>query len=147
MVRVNLVDVSLLTDQHLIAEHNEIRMIVSSYRRSLRTQTVDTILCKVAPNFTLGKGHALFFFDKLEYLRKRHQELREEGVKRGFTFNYDLDLCGFENRLFNDYTPTPDALRVIVERINQRISEKPGWYRWYRATGTNPAWDHFRSTV
>ena len=135
MVRVNLVDPAVLSDQHLIAEHNEIRMIVSSFRRSLRTQTIDQVMKKVKPEFTLGAGHALFFFDKLTYLQKRHSSLREEGIKRGFTFNHHLDLVGFDDRLFNDYIPTREAYAIIVERINTRINMKPWWYRFYRQPG------------
>lgn len=138
MVRVNLVDVSLLSDQHLIAEHNEIRMIVSGYRRSLSTQTVDVVLKKVKPEFSLNKGHALFFFDKLEYLRQRHIALREEGMKRGFTFNYSLDLVGFDKRLFNDYEPTVPALTIITDRIREKLDMKLSWYRYYGVAGNTP---------
>lgn len=138
MVRVNLVDVSLLSDQHLIAEHNEIRMIVSSFRRSLSTQTVSTVLNKVKPEFSLNKGHALFFFDKLEYLRQRHAALREEGMRRGFTFNYSLDLSGFDDCLFNDYEPTLSALTIITDRIREKLDMKLSWYRYYGVSGNTP---------
>lgn len=60
-------------------------------------------------------------------------------MKRGFVFDYNLDLCGFDARLFNDYVPTAVAIRTIVV--------KPQWYRWRRVTGTNSAWDHYRNMV
>jgi deoxyribonuclease (pyrimidine dimer) len=34
------------------------------------------------------------------------------------------------DELYKSYTPDQEALDIIRERIEYRISEKPGWYRF-----------------
>jgi deoxyribonuclease (pyrimidine dimer) len=85
----------------------------------------------VPKTFTLGRGHVLFFYDKLEYLTNRYEEVRKELALRGFNLDSSRELgsLGFDSEFYNDYVPTTDALQVIRTRIKERINMKPNWYR------------------
>ena len=158
MTRINLVPTEELMDQHLFAEFREIKMVPKALGRSLRAAwqrefdkndmgdfaeqrahlAMSAVLQKVPPQYTLNKGHVSFFYDKGEYLRERFEQLREELSVRGYDYDREavLDSDGMFASLpatFNKhYTPTPDALALVRERIAQRIATKPGWYRYTR---------------
>lgn len=158
MTRINLVPPAELMDQHLFAEFREIKMVPKALGRSLRAAwqrefdkndmndyaeqraqlAMNVVLKKIPPHYTLNKGHVSFFYDKGEYLRDRFEQLCEELSVRGYEYDRTavLDNDGIFASLpstFNKhYTPTPDALALVRERINQRIAQKPGWYRYTR---------------
>tara|TARA_R110002020_G_scaffold92425_1_gene223828 strand:- start:133 stop:540 length:408 start_codon:yes stop_codon:yes gene_type:complete len=129
MTRINIVEPSELTDQHLIAEYREIFMVGSSLQRSLKSKNWNP---KDIPiKFTLNTGHVKFFYDKGKYLSKRYDKLREEMKARGMTpdpvrvFKKEQ----WSNELWNDWTPTLEDYKIIRQRIEERISMKPNWYR------------------
>jgi deoxyribonuclease (pyrimidine dimer) len=135
MTRINLVPPSELTDQHLFAEFREIKMVPKSLARSLRARGLAGVLKIVPAEFTLNKGHVSFFYDKGCYLQRRYQELRIELAVRGVNFDkgseFDPDDTFFNNPgLLGRYTPTPEALKIIRDRIAEKIAMKPNWYRY-----------------
>ena len=68
MTRINsAINVKNLTDEHLLAEHREITRVPFVLRNAIRTGSVNNIPEK----FTLGKGHVLFFIDKIKFIRHR----------------------------------------------------------------------------
>jgi len=72
MTRINAdIDPSLLERRHLVAELREIAMVPASLKRSRRTLTPESILPRIPKEFTLNSGHVLFFYDKIEFLRRR----------------------------------------------------------------------------
>lgn len=136
MTRINLVPPEELMDQHLFAEFREIKMVPMSLRRSLAARGLDSVVKRIPPAFTLNTGHVSFFYDKGLYLANRFLDLRNELERRGVNYNREsqfdpLGVYGPFPELFNDYTPTPEALALIRERIATRISQRPGWYRFY----------------
>jgi deoxyribonuclease (pyrimidine dimer) len=152
MTRINLVPPSELADQHLFAEYREIKMIPRSLHRSLDAvaarqgspigahghAVVTELLGRLPCVYTLNAGHVSFFYDKGLYLAKRYRLLRHELRRRGIEFNKlsRLDLYRTfwtDERLCLDYTPTPEALALIRERIASRVAMKPHWYRWTNA--------------
>ena len=82
MTRINIVEPSELTDQHLIAEYRELFMVAGSLRRTLKSK-VGYRESKVPKRYTLNQGHVYFFYNKGKYLHKRYTELRNEMKKRG----------------------------------------------------------------
>ena len=52
MTRINIIPVSELYDQHLIAEYREITMVPAALDRTLKS--------KIAQQYTLNKGHVYF---------------------------------------------------------------------------------------
>ena len=126
MTRINLVPPSELCDQHLLAEHRELTRIPNAVLRgrySLENQPKE---------YTLGKGHVKFFYDKLGFLYRRYDELWGEATDRGFKVVYripepDLPIDLIQD-LYYDYTPTPEALALNRARIAERLEAmKPRW--------------------
>jgi deoxyribonuclease (pyrimidine dimer) len=130
MTRINIIPVSELTDQHLIAEYREITMIPAALTRTLNSKS-GFIKKKIPDRFTLNTGHVYFFYDKGLYLYNRYDNIVEEMILRGF--NPDLkrifpkDIFPFE--LFNDWIPTIKEQEIVRSRIKEKIAMKPNWYR------------------
>ena len=131
MTRINIVEPSELTDQHLIAEYREIFMIAGSLKRTLMSKTgYDKY--KVPKKYTLNKGHVYFFYNKGKYLNNRYQKLILELKKRGFKLSKDRlspKEIFINNKLYNDWEPSLDDYKIIRKRIKDKISMKPEWYR------------------
>lgn len=142
MTRINIIDPSLLTDQALFAEYREIKMVPRALARSLKTQSIGTILGKIPKQFTLNSGHVLFFYTRLKYLDKRYYQLVEELKKRNYRDNQDWEpFSNYTENLpdifFGDYLPNDNAYAIIKERLIQKIMMKPSWYRYYGQPITN----------
>lgn len=134
MTRINSdVDPKTLMDQHLMAEYRELPMVLASLRRSLKTQSEREILKKIPPRFTLNKGHVLFFYNKLTFLKNRYDRLVDELINRGYNLDQNrvLDLSGIPTTFFNDWTARPADDAVIEQRIKEKIAMKPLWYKYY----------------
>ena len=135
MTRINLVLVSELADQHLVAEYREIFMVGSALQRSLRSPNWLKTKATLPKDFTLNKGHVKFFYNKGMYFYNRYLQLVEEMKNRGM--NPD-PLRKFKREqwpddLFCDWKPEEKDLVIIRERIAFRIQQKPEWYRWSTA--------------
>ena len=72
-----------------------------------------------------------WFYDKGEYLHKRFNALKEEMFKRGFDPQNSFPEEIWPNHLYNDWTPSESDKNIVRERIKLRISQRPGWYRYY----------------
>ena len=99
MVRINLIEPGKLADQHLIAEYNEILMLLGYVKKYPEPKDIPE-------EYTLGKGHIKFFKNKLRYLKNRHETVKKEMVKRGFETNKTINLNEFDKILRNDWTKT-----------------------------------------
>jgi deoxyribonuclease (pyrimidine dimer) len=124
MVRVNLINPAALADQHLIAEYNEILMLLGYVRKY--PQAGD-----IPDSYRLGKGHITFFKDKLLYLKRRHELIKTEMKKRGFVAAKDVDLTVFPRELCNDWNPGKKDAEIIKERLLMKLAQKPGYYRYW----------------
>jgi len=134
MTRINSdIDPKQLMDQHLMAEYRELPMVLSSLRRSLRTQSEREILKKIPPRFTLNKGHVLFFYNKLTFLKDRYTRIVDELLNRGYTLDQarTLDLNNIPSTFFNNWTATAADNAVLEQRIREKIAMKPSWYKYY----------------
>lgn len=125
MVRINLIDPKALADQHLIAEYNEILMLLGYILKH-----PDPV--GIPPSFLLGPGHMKFFKDKLKYIKKRHELLKIEMRKRGFQTNKTINLDNFPKKLQNDWKSKPEDIKIIKERIIWKLEQKPEYYRYYQ---------------
>lgn len=131
-MRCNILPAWTLLDQHLIAERRELRMIPPLLKKRVDSgkHTTEDIPIR----FTLGKGHMLFWLDKMYYLFKRHDSLTEEMKKRGFNPNISLTFdmeYAVRKKMDNDWEPNHQDFNTIVTRIREKIMEKPQWYRYY----------------
>jgi len=135
MTRINIVEPAILSDQHLMAEYREIFMVGSSLERSMNSKQWPLQLTRIKDVYTLNKGHVTFFYNKGAYLHKRYIQLTHELKLRGFNLDETrhFKLEQWPASLFNDWTPSASEQAIALERIEFRISEKPGWYRWTKA--------------
>ena len=110
---------SELCDSHLIKERIEILRIPNA----IKSGKAKVNLSKIPTTFTLGTGHVVFFYNRLKYLHNRYNELTEECVKRNFNISdYSDAFDGLPGHLYNDYIETPNDRKILVERINERLS-------------------------
>lgn len=133
MTRINLVPVTELADQHLVAEYRELPRMNAALAKALFSRKSKAALLRAIPSsFVLGTGHMMFFMDKGQFLKKRHTDLVVEMRRRGFAVNFPhLDLCWFEvNGLMNDYKPTQAEVALSRSRITEKLTIKPGFYTW-----------------
>jgi deoxyribonuclease (pyrimidine dimer) len=126
MVRINIIHPRYLTDQHLIAEYNEILMLLAYVRRYPKKD------CMGVERFTLGKGHMKFFKDKLLYIKRRHDAIREEMSARGYRASKLVDISMYPRELLNDWSPSDEDLSIIKQRIIEKISKKRSYYTYHR---------------
>jgi deoxyribonuclease (pyrimidine dimer) len=131
MTRINIVPVKELMDQHLIAEYREITMVPGSLNRTLASKK-GLDYKKIADEFTLNSGHVYFFYDKGKYLHNRYDLIIDEMKNRGFkpdkSRKFPIKIFK-DNGLYNDWIPTAYAYTIIRKRIEERINQKPTWYR------------------
>lgn len=125
MVRINLVEPKELTDQHLLAENVEILMLTSYILKFPKLKGNEP------KEFTLNKGHMLFFKDKVLYLKNRYELIQEECKRRGFNVSYKFpELNKFPEELLNNWRPLIKNIYVVRRRINERILLRPEWYKY-----------------
>ena len=119
MTRINVgIQPKELTNQHLIAEHREIKRIPNCISKG--KYNMDNI----PDRFKLGTGHVKFFYDKLLYLKNRYVKLYNECIGRGFNVqNYDSAWDNVPIELMNDYKPTDQDRQIIQERINNKLKK------------------------
>lgn len=123
MTRINsAIPVKNLTDEHLLAEHREIKRLPWCLENAIKSGSIKNIPEK----FTLGKGHVLFFLDKQHFIRSRYLDIRMELAKRAFTpQDYLMNWKSVDLTYDNDYTPTSEERDLLIERITERIMNSP----------------------
>lgn len=142
MTRINsAIPVRCLTDEHLLAEHREIKRLPFCLREAIRTGSVKNIPEK----FVLGKGHVTFFLDKQKFIFKRYLDLYNEAVwRRGLivtNYIHNWDNAYEIRDYWNDYTPTPEERQLLIDRITDRImhSTKRTWHYFGKAISKEDA--------
>ena len=136
MTRINLVNVKDLADQHAMSEWREIKMIIPSAMRSLKTQTISMICQKISSQYTLNTGHIIFFYNKLNFLKDRFDKLTDELYQRGYNIKpFDFSTKEYYyvcNHIIQHlWTPTKKDIQISIDRLSQRLNERPTWYRYY----------------
>lgn len=131
MTRINLVPPEELTDQHLMREYQELPRIVGLVRKAIHKGRKPSDF-KMAHDYILGSGHVTFFYNKLEFLRKRQLSLIAELLVREYKIVHQegLDLYNIPNEWKGDYIPTNNGLMLSRERIREKILMKPQWYKY-----------------
>ena len=123
MTRINsAIPVQHLTDEHLLAEHREIKRLPYCLERSLKSRSKR----RIPSEFCLGTGHVLFFLDKMKFISRRYKELYAECYKRGFTvtdYSSNFELISLE--YLNDYEPTNNERELLIKRITERLKNSP----------------------
>lgn len=132
MTRINAdIDPKALTDQHLMAEWREIKMVPQALKRSLKTKSVSEVLKSIPKKFCLNTGHVKHFYDKMTFLQNRYQKLTVELLSRGYQIDTskELPLDGIPYVFFKNATYCSADREIVKQRIIQRVGEKPNFYR------------------
>ena len=75
MTRINCaIPVRCLTNEHLLAEHREIKRLPKCLEKSIISGSIKDI----PKEFCLGTGHILFFLDKMTFIKERYKEIYNE---------------------------------------------------------------------
>lgn len=122
MTRINAgIPVECLTDEHLLAEHREIKRLPDVIKRWENSKRRTPPPSK----FTLGKGHVLFFLYKQKFILERYIMLRLECERRGFSVtNYRCNWQTVPKEYFEEeYEPDNEDMNIVVSRISLRIRE------------------------
>ena len=117
------IPVENLTDEHLLAEHREIKRIPQAYINSLRSGSIH----KIPKVFCLGRGHVLFFVDKPKYTLGRYLKIYRECLRRGFNVeDYSSNWNCYPKRMFDNATRSSGRIvKMLVSRISERILSSP----------------------
>ena len=130
-MRVNILPAKLILDQHLIAEKRELRMIPPLLKK--RVDSGKHTTADIPTRFTLGKGHMIFWLNKMLYLSKRYDALIEEMIRRDFkpdlSLKFDMDYA-VRYKMDNDWEPNFGDYSIILSRLKEKILQKPDWYRY-----------------
>lgn len=132
LTRVNLVPVDELTDQHLFAEYRELPRILTNVRQLIdKGKSVDDI--NIPNVFTFGKGHMTFFYNKLVFLKRRHEELITELFDRGvyhLSIYDSINISEIPEEWCEDYEPEVRDIRLSRERLLDKIWLRTDFYRY-----------------
>lgn len=141
MTRINLIEPKDLTNRHLVAEYKEITQFLHLVKK--RTDS-NKDFKDVPKEFTLNKGHCLFFYNKGLYIKNRFIKIHEEILRRGMNTSEDkfkqrlqkINEC-YSDSLMNNYFPSERDYKIVIDRISSRINEKkslyPDSHRFFRA--------------
>lgn len=131
MTRINsAIPVTQLTNEHLLAEHREIKRLPYAYKLAVKSGSIK----RIPKEFTLGRGHVLFFLDKMTFIMKRYIAIRDECKRRNLAVKDYLGnwfTSDFTDECKQDYTPTEREHDLLVERIKERIAKSQRQYWHY----------------
>ena len=127
MTRINVVPVEELSRLHLIAEYRELPRIFGLAHKASQSDKPWTH--KQPKEYTLGTGHVIFFYDRLEWLSERHKQLTGEMIARGYKPSFTGCLKDeWQGKIpkgyWKGYNVTDDALKVNRARVAERLKEK-----------------------
>ena len=106
-----------LCDAHLIKERVELLRIPNAIK------TGKAVVKDIPREFTLGKGHVKFFYDKIGYLHKRYSELTAECIERDFKItDFSDSFKDIPQSLWNNYEETQRDRDIVAQRVNERLS-------------------------
>jgi len=132
MTRINVIPPKFLTDEWLLAEHRELKRIPNKILSGV-AKTFSGV-----PKYTLGKGHEIFFRNKLTYLRLRYDAIHKECLKRGFNVqDYTFYISQFSveqtEKLWNNWEPDDDAIIENLSRLCERFDDRKKAYHFHGA--------------
>lgn len=126
MTRVNVIPVSELSDQHLIAEYHELPRVLKQ----------DINICTAPDCYVLGTGHMRWACRYWKYTYNRFFEICAEMGYRGFCTNFTPEsLKKYTARFCNragEYVPTMRDIELNRMRIREKYNKKPWFYKWTR---------------
>lgn len=119
MSRINYgVEPWRLTDEHLLAEHREIKRICHYYEQWSKKPS------EIPKHFCLGTGHVKFFVNKPDITFFRYKLLHEECLKRGFNVQDFSENWKVYKNYKLDINNVPKVNELTIELVKKRIKER-----------------------
>lgn len=129
-----------LTDEHLLAEHREIKRLPYCLNKAISSGSIKHI----PKTFVLGRGHVTFFLDKMGFISKRYDDIRKECIRRGFLVeDYSENFNNIGQLYCKSYVPTKEEKELLIYRISDRLENttKPYWHYYGQKVDKNKAID------
>jgi deoxyribonuclease (pyrimidine dimer) len=125
VTRINCIPPRELTREHLVAEYRELPRVFGLVRAAAKRGETPASIRKRAPGeYTLGRGHLMFFYTRLLWLVNRYDQIVSEMQRRGYTVNFpDANRDGIPLAWFGTWSPLPRHRAINRKRINQRLAE------------------------
>lgn len=121
MTRINVVNPSELSREHLVAEYREIMRLPGNLKSWLNRKTKPPSFDEIPLEYKLGTGHVKYFYNKFLFLQKRFESLVLEMQARGYNPKFtDSSIFVVDKLYYNDYTPTKEAIEINRVRIKER---------------------------
>jgi deoxyribonuclease (pyrimidine dimer) len=126
MTRINTLHPRYLADQHLLAEYRELPRVFDLALRWMERTDCDT--ARLPGTYRMGKGHVMFFYDKLDWCVARQRAIIEECLRRGFDIAHTEvpdphpDLC-------SGWNPTEVDTSINLSRLCAKQAARPLFYR------------------
>lgn len=121
MTRINVVNPSELSQQHLCAEYREIARLPGNLKAWLNRKSKKPCFSEIPSQYVLGTGHVKFFFNKMKFLESRFEAIVAEMIRRGYNPKYtDSSIFKTSETFYKDYAPTQEAVELNRERIRER---------------------------
>jgi len=134
MTRINSnINPKFLTDQHLQAEHREIKRMCKMFEERYYINKFDDIPKK----FTLNNGHMKFFLDKGQFTFRRYKALHKECLNRRMNvtdFSDNWEFYWYRSEYFKNWESTINDDEIVISRIRDRIMKSKQKPRYYRET-------------
>lgn len=125
MTRINVIDPSHLSNEHLLAENHEIMRPVTRVEKRLE----NPVVCE--KRWKLGKGHELFFLDKMKFLHERYVQINKEMLRRGMSPSKEIVLRNLDRFkslkgtwCYGSYTPDAEDYYWNMARLVKRSKFK-----------------------
>lgn len=130
MTRINVIPAEQLSNKHLVAEYNEITRVFHLVKVAVSKGRIPDHY-PIPEDYVMGKGHVIFFYNKLKFIERRYSVLFNEMRRRGMEPNgllHNVKRIAAHNEIpriwWGDYSPTPEALKLNRERIEEKNNVK-----------------------
>lgn len=129
MTRINVIPVTELADQWLLAEYRELPRIIKQ----------DVNIIGAPERYKLGMGHVKWAKRYAYWTLARYFEICDEMEYRGFKVNNPADkLYELWNGKGDIYNVSLRDVFINVERLRNKYKLKPEFYKWTKRE--KPSW-------
>jgi len=132
MTRLNIIEPEHLTRVHLVAEYKEITQFLHLIQRRIHNNVP---MDDIPEQYTLNGGHCKFFYNKGKYVQERFTDLYYEMLNREIRVDkakylqrLERIILSYTDELRGDYSPSLYDYSIAIDRITERINQKPHLY-------------------
>jgi len=122
MTHINLVEPFQMLSKPLMAEYRRLPRIFTAVRE-LEAQGKTAGDVEIPEHYVLGAGHERFFYPKIDWLRRRYAEIRDELISRDYILDPTLsakilsDTESIGEGWRKPYKPTPDEICLSMAHL------------------------------